>query len=428
MRIERIEWDGAGAAEMARRLRALAPPLSDVSAEVSAVIDRVRGGGDAALRELAESFGELPAENLRVAPEAIAAAPGLLDPPVREGLRVAAANIEAVARAELEAAAAPISVALEQGHRVEVRTEPVAAAGVYAPGGRAAYPSSVLMACLPARVAGVSRLAVVSPPGASGRPSAPVLAACAIAGVDEVYSVGGAQAIAALAHGTESIAPVDVIAGPGNRYVAEAKRLVSGLVGIDGIAGPSELLVVAHSTANPEWAALDLCAQAEHGEDSPLVVISPDGALLDRIEELVGELAAGRPSVAEAPLALVAAPGLELALSLADAYAPEHLELAFEGADAFAAHGRVAGCVFVGPGGATAFGDYAAGSNHVLPTGGAARFGGPLSPRAFTRRASVVSIPAAAAAALAPHVAAIAGAEGFPVHAESAVARAKGGQ
>jgi histidinol dehydrogenase len=428
MRVERIEWDGADAAAMARRLRALTPGLSDVSTEVAAVIARIREGGDAALRELAESFGEEPGDSLRVDPEAIAAAPGLLEPPVREALRLAAGNVEAVARAELEAIAGPTTVDLEQGHTVEVRTEPVAAAGVYAPGGRAAYPSSVLMACVPARVAGVSRLAVASPPGASGRPRAPVLAACSIAGVDEVYAVGGAQAIAALALGTETVPAVDVIVGPGNRYVAEAKRQLSGVVGIDGIAGPSELVVVAHSTANPDWVALDLCAQAEHGEDSPLVVISPDAALLDRVEELVAELAADRPSVAEAPLALVSAPGLELALSLADAYAPEHLELAFSGADQALARGRVAGCVFVGAGGATAFGDYVAGSNHVLPTGGAARFGGPLSPRAFMRRASVVSIPAAAAEALAPHVSAIAGAEGFPVHAESATARAKGGR
>jgi histidinol dehydrogenase len=351
----------------------------------------------------------------------------LLEPPVREALRLAAANIEAVARAELDGVAAPTSVELDQGHRVEVRTEPVAAAGVYAPGGRAVYPSSVLMACVPARVAGVGRLAVVSPPGASGRPSAAVLAACAIADVDEVYAVGGAQAIAALAYGTETIAAVDVVAGPGNRYVTEAKRLVSGVVGIDGIAGPSELVVVADGSANPDWVALDLCAQAEHGDDSPLAVISPDAALLDRIEELVMKLAAERPSVAEASLALVAAPGVERSLALADAYAPEHLELAFEGADDATARGRVAGCVFVGRGGATAFGDYVAGSNHVLPTGGAARFGGPLSPRAFMRRASVVSIPASAAEELAPHVAAIAGAEGFPVHAESATARAEGG-
>jgi histidinol dehydrogenase len=254
-----------------------------------------------------------------------------------------------------------------------------------------------------------------------------VIAAAAIAGVDEVYAVGGAQAIAALAHGTETLAPVDVVAGPGNRYVTEAKRQVSGAVGIDGIAGPSELVVVADGSANPAWVALDLCAQAEHGDDSPVAVISPDLALLDRIEEVTTSLAADRPSVADAPAALVRAPGVELALTLADAYAPEHLELAFEGADELVARGRVAGCVFIGSGGATAFGDYAAGSNHVLPTGGAARFGGPLSPRTFVRRLSVVSIPAAAARTLAPHVAAIADTEGFPVHGESATARAEEG-
>jgi histidinol dehydrogenase len=427
VRVERVDWDGTGAEALARRLRASAPKLADVTAEVAATIAAVRDGGDAALRELSERFGDGTAEQLRVDPEAVAAALGLLEPPVREALRLAAANVEAVARAELAALTAPALVALEQGHEVEVRSEPVAAAGVYAPGGRAAYPSSVLMACVPARVAGVGRLAVVSPPGASGRPSAPVLAACALAGVDEVYAVGGAQAIAALAVGTETIAAVDVIAGPGNRYVTEAKRLLSGVVGIDGIAGPSELVVVADGSADPDWIALDLCAQAEHGDDSPLAVISPDAALLDRIEELVGELVGERPSVADAPLALVVAPGVERALTLADAYAPEHLELAFTDADAATARGRIAGCVFVGAGAATAFGDYVAGSNHVLPTGGAARFGGPLGPRTFMRRASVVSIPAAAAGALAPHAAAIAGAEGFPVHGESATARAKGG-
>jgi histidinol dehydrogenase len=274
-------------------------------------------------------------------------------------------------------------------------------------------------------VAGVGRVAVATPPGAGGRPNATVLAACAIAGVDEVYALGGAQAIAGLAFGTETIAAVDVIAGPGNRYVTEAKRQVAGVVGIDGIAGPSELLVVADGGADPELIALDVCAQAEHGDDSQLVVLSADPALLDRVAELAESIAGERPSVAGASLALVTAPGLELALSLADAFAPEHLELAFRGADEAAARGRVAGCVFVGSGGATAFGDYAAGSNHVLPTGGAARFGGPLGPGAFMRRTSVVSIRSAAAAELAPHVAAIAEAEGLPVHGESATARAR---
>ena len=426
MRVERFDWDGRDAAGMATSLRSLAPPLREVTGDVQRILERVRQGGDVAIHELAEGLGEPVEGGLRVDPEAVAAAPGLLEPAVREALRVAAANIEAVASAELEALTRPAVVDLPQGQRIEVRGEPVAAAGVYAPGGGGAYPSSVLMCCVPARVAGVQRLAVCSPPGAGARPSAVVLAACAMAGVDEVFAIGGAQAIAALALGTESVAPVDVIAGPGNRYVTEAKRLVSGLVGIDGIAGPTELLVIADGTADPEWMALDLCAQAEHGEDSPLVLASPDGALLDRVDELVAELVLTRPSVSEASLALVSAPGLETALALADAFAPEHLQLCFEGADETAARARVAGCVFVGAGGATAFGDYAAGSNHVLPTAGAVRFGGPLGPGTFRRRMSVTTMPAAAAAALATTVDVLAQAEGFPVHGESARSRAGG--
>jgi histidinol dehydrogenase len=424
-RIERVEWDGGDPTAMAARLRALAPSPADVAEAVAKIVERVRDGGDRAARAIAEELDEPAPAALRVDPEAIAAAPALLEPAFREGLRVAAAGIAAVARAEHGALARPVTAELEQGQRVEVLREPVAAAGVYAPGGRAAYPSSVLMCCLPAKVAGVARIAVASPPGEGGRPSPPVLAACALAGIDEVYAIGGAQAIAALALGTESVAAVDVVVGPGNRYVTEAKRQLAGRVGIEGLAGPSELLVVAGGSADPEWIALDLCAQAEHGDDSLLVVLSHDPALLDRISERVAELAGERPSVAAAALALVAAPGLELSLALSDAFAPEHLELAYTGADAVAARGRVAGCVFVGSGGATAFGDYAAGSNHVLPTGGAARFGGPLGPGAFMRRTSVVDLPAAAARELAPHVVAIAGAEGFPVHGESATARAK---
>jgi histidinol dehydrogenase len=424
-RIERIEWDGADPRALSANLRALAPGLEDVSGAVAGIVDRVRSGGDAAIRELAEGFGEALPEELRVDADAIAAAPGLLEPSVREALRVAAANIATVARAELRLLERPAVAELEQGQRVQVLCSPVAAAGVYAPGGRAAYPSSVLMCCVPAKVAGVPRIAIATPPDAAGRPGAEVLAACALAGVDEVYAIGGAQAIAALAFGTETVAAVEVIAGPGNRYVTEAKRQLVGRVGIDGLAGPSELFVVVGGTANPEWIALDLCAQAEHGPDSVLVAVSHDPALLDRIGELVAELAAERPSVTDAPLALVTAPGLELALSLADAFAPEHLELAYTGADEAAALGRVAGCVLVGTGGATAFGDYAAGSNHVLPTGGAARFGGPLGPGAFMRRSSVVRVPSSAAEELAPHVAALASAEGFPVHGESAKARTR---
>jgi histidinol dehydrogenase len=424
MRAEIVSWDGRDAAAVAARLRALAPPLGEVTAEVTRIVERVATGGDDALREISRRLGEEPPESLRVDPEEIEAAPGLLEPEVREALRLAAANVEAVAEAELEARGRPAVVELSQGQAVEVREEPIAAVGVYVPGGRAAYPSSALMCAIPARVAGAGRLAVASPPGAAGRPDAAVLAACSIAGVHEVYAVGGAQAIAALALGTETIERVDLVAGPGNRYVQEAKRMLSAAVGIDGIAGPSELMVVADGSANPDWIALDACAQAEHGDDSLVIVASPDRALLERIAELAQGLVAERPTVAEAPLALVATTGVEAALSLADAVAPEHLELAFEGADRTAARGRVAGCVFVGAGGATAFGDYAAGSNHVLPTGGAARFGGPLGPAAFRRRTAIVSLPRAAAGALAPHVAVLARAEGLPVHGESAEARA----
>jgi histidinol dehydrogenase len=424
-RIERVEWDGADASAIAARLRALTPRLEGVGSAVASIVDRVAEEGDAGVRAVAEQLGEPLPESLRVDPEAIAAAPGLLEPPVREGLRVAAVNVTAVARAELAALERPVAAELEQGQRVEVVHVPVGAAGVYVPGGGGAYPSSVLMCCLPAKVAGVGRIAVASPSGAGGRPNPAVLAACALAEIDEVYAIGGAQAVAALALGTESVPAVDVVVGPGNRYVTEAKRRLVGRVGIEGLAGPSELLVVAGGTADPEWIALDLCAQAEHGDESLLVVVSHDRALLDRIGERVTELASERPTVSAAALALVAAPGLELSLSLSDAFAPEHLELAYTGADAAAARGRIAGCVFIGAGGATAFGDYAAGSNHVLPTTGAARFGGPLGPGAFMRRTSVVSVSSSAARELSPHVAAVAEAEGFPVHGESATARAK---
>ena len=425
MRLESIEWDGADAATLARRLRRLTPSLAEVTSDVSEVIDAVAKRGDDAIRELAQRFGEAPSESLRVDPELVGASPALVAPEVREALTAAARNIAALARAEAQAALRPVSVELEAGQRIEVGASPVASAGVYAPGGRGAYPSSVLMGTIPARAAGVPRIAVASPASAGGRPADAVLAACAIAGIDEVYSIGGAQAIAALALGTVTVAAVDIVVGPGNRYVTEAKRLLAGRIGIDGIAGPRELAAVADGTADPELLALDLCAQAEHGDDGLLVVISPDPALLDLVGERATALAAERPSVASPALALVTAPGLELALSLADELAPEHLELAFQGADEASARGRVAGCVFVGAGGATAFGDYAAGSNHVLPTGGAARFGGPLGSGAFMRRTAVVHVGSAAAAQLAPHVAAIANAEGFPVHGESALARVK---
>jgi histidinol dehydrogenase len=316
-------------------------------------------------------------------------------------------------------------VVLPQGQRVDVREVPVGSAGAYVPGGRAAYPSTALMCCLPARVAGVERVVVASPPDGEGRVNAGVLAACSLAGVEEVYTAGGAQAVAALALGTETISPVDVVVGPGNRYVQEAKRQLAGTVAFDSIAGPSELMLVLGETANLEWAALDLCSQAEHGDDGLLVAAAVETNTLDRLAERVEELAGARETVGDAPLALVAVADTDSALELANALAPEHLQLASQDAELIAGSVRTAGCVFVGEAGATAFGDYVAGSNHVLPTGGAGRFAGPLGPGAFRRPISFVQIPDSALPELAGATATLARIEGFPVHGESAEARSR---
>jgi histidinol dehydrogenase len=280
------------------------------------------------------------------------------------------------------------------------------------------------MCCVPAKVAGVDRVAVATPPGPDGAIEASVLAACSISGADEVYAMGGAQAIAALAIGTETVAPVDVVVGPGNRYVQEAKRQLAGRVGIDTLAGPSELMILFDGTADLRWLALDLCAQAEHADDGLLVAVATELDLLEELERVLAELASQRPTVEEAPLALVEAPSLDDAVAFAEALAPEHLQIAVEGAAELAPRFITAGCVFVGADAATAFGDYVAGSNHVLPTGGAGRFSGPLGPRAFRRPISRVTLGDDAAEELTPYLAALARAEGFPVHAESAQARA----
>jgi histidinol dehydrogenase len=427
VKIDRRTWDGSDRAALARELRAATGPAMAVEAEAAAIVADVRKRGDAALRELTARF-DAPKANpselaIAVPPEEIAAARRRLDPDLLAALEVAQRNIRSVARAELEAHG-EVRVELTQGQTVSVVTNPVAAAGVYAPGGRGAYPSTVLMCCTPARVAGVERIAVASPSGPDGRMNDAVLATCAIAGVDEVYALGGAQAIAALAYGTATVASVDLIVGPGNPYVNAAKRLVFGKVGVDGIAGPSELVVVLDGRANPAWLALDLLAQAEHGEGGLLVAISAEAAAIGALGAEVERLGAERPTAAGARISLVDAPDLTRAVELSDALAPEHLELAIDPADARLAGDRVAGCVFFGPEGAVAFGDYAAGSNHVLPTGGGARFRSPLGVDTFRRRTSVVELPPEAAAGLAPRVGTLARAEGFPVHGESAEARA----
>jgi histidinol dehydrogenase len=419
MRTRRFEWKGA--TETAAELRAWAVesvPMVDV-----APIEReVRLEGDAAVLRLTAKYDAPTAtlDSLRVDPAETAAALSVLEPKLRSALAAAAANVRQVAEAQL---GEKRRVELAAGQTVTMREVPVATAGIYAPGGRAAYPSSVLMCAIPAQVAGVERIALASPPGPDGRLHPLVLAAAALCEVEEIYAMGGAQAIFALAYGTETIAPVDVIAGPGNAWVREAKRAVYGKVGIDSLAGPSELMVIAGHDSDPQWAALDLCAQAEHGPESPLVVAAVEERVLDAIAEAAETAAAARPSVADAPLALVQVSDIEAAIELANAYAPEHLELLETDAALLVERVTTAGCVFVGRNGATAFGDYVAGSNHVLPTGGAGRYAGPLGPSAFRRRISNVEVPDGAAAELAPQADALARAEGFPVHGESAMIR-----
>jgi histidinol dehydrogenase len=428
MKISRFTWDGEHPRTLAGEIRGLQPALGEVADDVAAIIAEVRAGGDTAVAEIEARFGDVrpSPDDLRQPDESMRSAASRLDGELVSALELAAANIRAVAEAQV---AGDRELALEQGQSVNLREVAVGSAGIYAPGGAAPYPSTVLMGCIPAKVAGVQRVVLATPAGSGEQDvSDVILAAAAVAGADEVYAIGGAQAIAALAIGTDRIAPVDVIAGPGNRYVQEAKRQLVGQVGIDGIAGPSELMVVAGDTADPSWIALDLCAQAEHGGDGLLVAAAVESVILDAIEERVTALAEERGIAAEAPLALVAAPDTDAAVILANALAPEHLEVLTEDAELLASNATSAGCVFVGEGSATAFGDYAAGSNHILPTGGAGRFQGPLGPDVFRRRMATVEVPHAAARALAPAVATLARAEGFPLHAESAEARVKGDQ
>jgi histidinol dehydrogenase len=379
--------------EVAARVRALAPGAESVTEAVASIVADVRARGDAALREYVERFdgGSGP---LRVEPG------GELDPDVRAGLEVAIENVRAVAAAGLGDERAVI---LPEGQSVTLRELPVRRAAVYVPGGRAPYPSTVVMGVVTARMAGVEEV-VVCAPGAHPL----ILAACAMCGADEVYAMGGAHAVAALAYGTESVPRADVIVGPGNLYVQEAKRLVSGDVGIDGFAGPSDVLVLASAGADPRLVAIDLAAQAEHGEGTIVCAVSDDDKLLDAIDFDPGDAAA----------ALVDAADLEAALRFAEAFAPEHLELVGDAAEALAPRVRSAGCLFVGREGATAFGDYVAGSNHTLPTGGAARFASGLNVGHFRRRMAEVRI-GAAAGALARAGAPIARAEGFERHAAS---------
>ncbi|HTC58609.1 MAG TPA: histidinol dehydrogenase [Solirubrobacteraceae bacterium] len=429
MLIERLTLTDTEQPDAARRavadLRRMIGGIEGIEQTVAAIVARVQAEGDEAVlqytRELDTNGAEPPA--LRVPGEELDEALEQMPLDVVAGLQVAIANVARVADASI--GADNIAVDLAQGHTVTLRELPVSAAAVYAPGGRAAYPSTVVMGVVTARAAGVLDVAVCTPPGPDGQAHPSVLAACRLCGVERVYRMGGAQAIAALAFGTESIERVDVVVGPGNQYVQEAKRRLSHIVGIDGYAGPSDLMVVFGADADPRPIALDLLAQAEHGAGSLVAGVSSSRAALDAVAGEIEREAVSWPQLQPDACVLIETATPAAGVELANEFAPEHLQLMGAAEQALAHRVRTAGCLFLGRNGATAFGDYTAGSNHVLPTGGAARFASTLSPRHFRRRMSVVEIGDEAAAKLARAGAPIANAEGFPLHAKSMLARVR---
>jgi histidinol dehydrogenase len=391
-------------------------------AAVRAILDEVRAGGDAALRACTERFDGVSLDDLRVPPAEIAAALEAVPADLRAALEAAAERIASYQRATV----APEVVHRHDGIRVRELRRPVDRAGLYVPGGRASYPSTVLMTAVPARVAGVPELALCVPPDRSGRVPTEVLAAAALAEVDEVWRVGGAQAVGALAFGTESVRPVDVIVGPGNVYVSVAKREVAGLVGVpSAFAGPSEVVVVADATAPVEAAAVDVVVQAEHGPAGLAWLVTWDEAVADAVSAEVARLVAASPRRSEIESTLaeggyaVVCDGPEQALAVANTIAPEHLELITEDPEALLPLVRSAGAVFCGPWAPASVGDYVAGPSHVLPTFGSARFASALRVDDFVKHVHVVDLDRDALARVGPHVAALAEAEGLAAHALS---------
>jgi histidinol dehydrogenase len=396
--------------------------------QVRPVVEDVRSRGASAVRAATEKYDGVSVTELRVPAAALAQALAELDPAVRAALEEAAARLRRVCSAQLRD---DVKVDVVDGANVTERWLPVGRVGLYVPGGLVAYPSSVVMNVVPAQVAGVGSLAVASPPKADGLPHPAVLAACALLGVDEVYAVGGAQAVAMFAFGVEGCAPVDVITGPGNVYVAAAKRLVQGVVGIDSEAGPTEIGILADDTAEPSYVAADLVAQAEHDPLAACLLVTPSVDLLDRVDvELDKQVAAARHrDRIEAALAgqsaYVLVDDLDHGLEVVDAWAAEHLEVITADAPQRARRVRNAGAVFVGSTTPVSLGDYLAGSNHVLPTGGTARFSSGLSTQSFLKRMSLIEYSRDALARVAPQVAALGGAEDLAAHVEAVQVRVR---
>ena len=398
--------------------------FSRVEDGVRAIIERVRAGGDDALVELTSEFDgvSLDPESLVVGPEEMARALEALPPETLDALKLAEERIRAFHEAQV-----PRKIMVEQtpGERLSLEPTALARVGLYAPGGTAAYPSTVLMNAVPARVAGVEELVLCTPPHASGEVPAAVLAAAHLAGLERVVRVGGAQAIAAMAYGTRSVPRVDKIVGPGNVYVAAAKRIVRGRVEIDKEAGPSEVVVLLDDAALAEWAAADLLAQAEHDAQAMAVGVCLGAEVADVLEEEMESqlrIALRSEEIAQALEnrgAIIEVASREQALEVAEMLAPEHLEILMERAEEAARGIRNAGAVFCGPWSPVPLGDYIAGPNHVLPTGGAARFASPLGVYDFIKWTSKVCFDEQAAARLAEPAARLADLEGLPAHARA---------
>lgn len=395
---------------------------ADVARDVSAILADVRARGDEALADYTAKFdGHDLGDDWRIPAETCREAFDALEPALRAALELAAERIRAYHAAQLPE---PRDYVDAVGVRLGAKWYPVDGAGLYVPGGRAAYPSSLLMNAIPAKVAGVGRL-VVTTPTPKGAINPLVLAAAHLAGVDEVWRVGGAQAIAALAYGTQRIAPVDVITGPGNAWVAEAKRQLYGVVGIDMVAGPSEILVIADGANDPQWIAADLLSQAEHDPAAQAILITDDAAFADAVTAAVEAEIALLPTAAVARASwdahgvIIVVDSLGEAPALANALAAEHVEIATADPEALFAGIRHAGSVFLGRHTPEAIGDYVAGPNHVLPTGRRARFASGLSVLDFMKRTSFLSVSEGALGAVGPAAIALAEAEGLAAHARS---------
>jgi histidinol dehydrogenase len=406
------------------------PEDAGIEAVVAAIVADVRARGDAAVLEYTKRFDRLDVPSvaaLAIPAIEFAAAFDALATRERDALSTAAARIRAFHERQRTES---WTFTEADGTRLGQKVTPLARVGLYVPGGKAAYPSSVLMNALPAAVAGVADIVMLVPtPGGERNPL--VLAAAHLAGVTRAYAIGGAQAIAALAYGTATIPAVDKIVGPGNAYVAAAKRRVFGVVGIDMIAGPSEILIIADASANPDWVAMDLFAQAEHDEMAQAVLLSPDAALLDAVAASIARQlpAMSRKEIIAASLmrrgALVRVKSLDEACTIADHIAPEHLELAVADPEPLLARLRHAGAIFLGHYSSEAIGDYCAGPNHVLPTARSARFFSPLGVYDFQKRSSVIAISLAGAQTLGRTAMTLAQGEGLSAHARSAELRLK---